>query len=104
MPESPEPDDLPKGKLQQKDGPSPILTQKESSQYSAGLEFALTILVFVFIGWFLDSKIGTLPLFLILFMFLGFGGALYSMVRKFSNDSATGKNSDTGKNKSTKQK
>ncbi|MBI3817590.1 MAG: AtpZ/AtpI family protein [Planctomycetes bacterium] len=47
----------------------------------------MTILVFVGIGWFLDSRLHTIPLFLLIFMFLGFGGALYSLTKKFPSDS-----------------
>jgi len=51
---------------------------------SAGLVFGLTILVFVGIGWWLDAKLGSSPWLLILLTFVGFGGALYSLVRRVS--------------------
>lgn len=59
----------------------------EHRNYATGLEFGLTILVFAGIGWFIDYKAGTLPVFLLVFLFLGFGGALYSMVRMVNADS-----------------
>ncbi len=46
-----------------------------------GLQFGLTILVFVGAGWWLDSRLGTKPWLLVLFLFLGFFGALVSMTR-----------------------
>ena len=47
-----------------------------------GLQFALAIVVFLYAGQWLDRRLGTGPLFLILGVFLGAGGAFYSMYRK----------------------
>jgi ATP synthase protein I len=47
-----------------------------------GLQFAVSILLFVFAGQWLDRRLGTGPVFLILGVFLGAGGAFYSMYRK----------------------
>jgi F0F1-type ATP synthase assembly protein I len=47
-----------------------------------GLQFAVSIILFVFAGQWVDRRLGTGPLFLILGMFLGAGGAFYSMYRK----------------------
>ncbi len=47
-----------------------------------GLQFAVSILLFVFAGQWLDRRLGTGPLFLILGVFLGAGGSFYSMYRK----------------------
>jgi F0F1-type ATP synthase assembly protein I len=66
-----------KGNPSGKDGGVP-------QHYTAGLEFALTILVFVAIGWWLDSKFATSPWLLIGFLFLGFFSALYSLTRRVS--------------------
>ena len=64
-----------------KDGPPGV----EGVPYAAaGLQFGLTILVFVGIGWWLDSKLGTRPWLLVALTFVGFGGALYSLVRRVS--------------------
>ncbi len=46
-----------------------------------GIEFATTVLVFVFIGLFLDKKLNTLPLFTLLLMFFGFGSAVYLLYK-----------------------
>lgn len=47
-----------------------------------GLQFALAIVVFLYAGQWLDRQLGTAPLFLILGVFVGAGGAFYSMYRK----------------------
>jgi F0F1-type ATP synthase assembly protein I len=47
-----------------------------------GLQFAISILLFLLAGQWIDRKLGTAPLFLILFVFLGAGGSFYSIYRK----------------------
>jgi ATP synthase protein I len=47
-----------------------------------GLQFAVSILVFVFAGQWLDRKLGTAPWLLMLGVFLGAGASFYSMYRK----------------------
>lgn len=47
-----------------------------------GLQFALSILLFLFAGQWVDGKLGTAPLFLILFVFIGAGASFYSIYRK----------------------
>lgn len=47
-----------------------------------GLQFAASIILFVFAGQWLDRRMGTGPVFLIAGVFVGAGGAFYSMYRK----------------------
>ena len=47
-----------------------------------GVQFALTILVFVFAGVWLDRRLGTSPWLLILFVFVGAAAGVFSMYRK----------------------
>src|SRR5689334_25154891 len=47
-----------------------------------GLQFALTILVFVFAGVWLDKRFGTSPWLLLIFVCLGAAGGFYSMYRR----------------------
>jgi ATP synthase protein I len=47
-----------------------------------GIQFAATILVFTFLGNWLDNKFHTSPWLLILCVFLGAGGGFYSMYRQ----------------------
>jgi len=51
-----------------------------------GLQFAVTLLLFLFGGQWLDRKLGTNPLFLMLGVFAGAGAAFYSMYRKLMAD------------------
>jgi len=47
-----------------------------------GLQFAITLLVGLGLGTWLDRKFGTAPVFLYLGVFLGAGAAFYSMYRQ----------------------
>ncbi len=47
-----------------------------------GVQFALTILVFVFAGVWLDRRLGSSPWFVLVSVFVGAGGGFYSMYRK----------------------
>jgi F0F1-type ATP synthase assembly protein I len=51
-----------------------------------GIQFAVTILVFVVVGQWADRKAGTGGLFTILGTFLAFGGTLYSLIRSLNKD------------------
>jgi F0F1-type ATP synthase assembly protein I len=47
-----------------------------------GLQFAVALLLFLYLGQWLDRKLGTAPVFLLIGVFVGAGGAFYSMYRK----------------------
>jgi len=47
-----------------------------------GVQFALTLLVFVLAGAWLDRRLGSSPWLLIIGVFVGAGGGFYSMYRK----------------------
>ncbi len=47
-----------------------------------GLQFAISILLFVFLGQWLDRRLGTAPWCLMVGVFLGAGASFYSMYRK----------------------
>ena|SRR5687767_9746370 len=47
-----------------------------------GLQFAVTILVSLWLGTWIDRKFGTAPVFLYVGVFLGAGAAFYSMYRQ----------------------
>ena len=49
-----------------------------------GLQFALTILVFVFAGVWLDRHLGTSPWLLLICVFAGAAGGFYSMYRRIT--------------------
>ncbi len=46
-----------------------------------GVQLAASILVFVFLGQWLDRRAGTEGLFTILGAFLGFGGTMWALLR-----------------------
>jgi ATP synthase protein I len=46
----------------------------------------VSILVFLYVGQWLDRKFGTSPIFLMLGVFVGAGAAFYSMYRKLMAD------------------
>ena len=48
---------------------------------SVGIQFAVTILVFVAGGWWLDGRLGTTPIFILLGMLLGAVAAFYKLYR-----------------------
>jgi F0F1-type ATP synthase assembly protein I len=51
-----------------------------------GIQFAVTILVFVVVGQWADHRFATGGLFTILGTFLAFGGTLYSLMRSLNKD------------------
>jgi ATP synthase protein I len=70
------PTNVPPGKQGEEDGFS-------VSQFAGvGLQFAVSIIVFLYFGQWLDRKLGTAPWLLIVGVFLGAGASFYSMYRK----------------------
>jgi F0F1-type ATP synthase assembly protein I len=51
-----------------------------------GLQFALSILLFLYLGQWLDRRVGTNGIFALLGAFLGFGAAFYSIYRSLMAD------------------
>ena len=52
-------------------------------QYAGiGIQFAASIILFLYVGKWLDGKLGTSPWLLIAGVFLGAGASFYSMYRK----------------------
>jgi F0F1-type ATP synthase assembly protein I len=49
-----------------------------------GIQFAVAIIVFLFAGQWLDKRLGTNGLLTIAAVFVGGGGAFYSMYRKIT--------------------
>ena len=47
-----------------------------------GIQFAVSIIVFLYLGQWLDRKLGTAPWFLMIGVFFGAGASFYSMYRK----------------------
>ena len=79
----------------------PVLkTDSKAFQYSGlGIQLAGTILVFLFIGIWLDNSFGTKFIFTLIMTFLGFGGGFYSFYLTIKKLDDKSKNkSDTKKN------
>ncbi len=53
-----------------------------SSFAGVGLQFAISIVLFLFLGQWADRVLGTSPVFLLTGVFIGGGAAFYSMYRK----------------------
>lgn len=49
-----------------------------------GLQFAVSIIVFLYAGQWLDRKLGTEPWLMMVLMFVGAGASFYSMYRKLA--------------------
>lgn len=64
------------------------LIRGSAPYFNLGMELAVTICIMVFIGYYLDTKLETKPIFLIVFAFLGSIGAIYNFIKTtLKNDS-----------------
>ncbi len=68
----------------QSPGPNPPEPINVGSFAGAGLQFAVTLVIFLFLGQWIDKELGSSPAFLLAGVFLGGGAAFYSMYRKLS--------------------
>jgi F0F1-type ATP synthase assembly protein I len=59
----------------------PAATPSASAFAGFGIQFVVALLLFLYLGKWVDAKLGTAPLFLVLGVFLGAGAAFYSMYR-----------------------
>ena len=46
-----------------------------------GVQFLISLFVFLFLGQWLDRRLGTAPVFLLVCVFVGAGGSFYAMYR-----------------------
>jgi len=67
-------------------GGGPTTTESSASSASAlagmGVQFLVAILLCLFAGRWLDTRLGTSPFLLILGVFLGAGASMFAMYRK----------------------
>ena len=69
-----------------RDAPSP-----SGAEFAgAGLQLALTIVVFMFLGIWLDKTLHSSPWFVLLCVFLGAGAGFYSLYRRLMRGTRTG--------------
>ena len=69
-------------------GPKPEKPEKDEldigSFAGVGLQFAVSIVLFLFLGQWADRKLGTAPVLLLAGVFIGGGAAFYSMYRRLT--------------------
>ena len=59
--------------------------------FRIGIELIAGVLVGAGLGWFIDSKLGTKPIFMLAFIALGFAASVLSVIRVLKNlDQAVG--------------
>ena len=73
-------DDLPPKRSGSSTGPGKMVAPGDLA--AVGFQFAGAILLFVYVGQWLDRRLGTAPWLLILGVFLGAGLGFYSMYHK----------------------
>jgi ATP synthase protein I len=56
-----------------------------SAAAGLGFQFAASLVLFFFAGQWLDRRLGTAPVFLLVGVFVGGGGSFYSMYRRLMN-------------------
>ena len=77
--------------------PNPLHTKRDAGSQHAGeflgvgLQFAGSILIFLFAGRWLDERLGTAPWLLLLGVFVGFGLGFLFLYRKLITSTGSGK-------------
>ena len=56
-----------------------------------GIQLAVTLVVFVLVGQWLDHKLGTGGIITVILAFLGFGGTMYSLIRTLNRKDGGGR-------------
>jgi F0F1-type ATP synthase assembly protein I len=70
-------------------------TPPSGAEYAgAGLQLALTLVVFMFLGIWLDKRLGSSPWFVLICVFVGAAAGFYSIYRRLMN--ATKRDADAG--------
>ncbi len=66
--------------------PSPRDDLSAAAYAGLGLQFLVSIVLFLYIGKWIDAKLGTTPAFLIAGVFVGAGGSFYLAYRRLAAD------------------
>jgi F0F1-type ATP synthase assembly protein I len=56
-------------------------TYRNATSSAVGLEMGVSVLIGLFFGWWLDGKLGTFPVMMIVFLGLGFAAGIRSLLR-----------------------
>ena len=67
-----------------KTDPKPARELNPSHFAGVGLQFAISVIIFLLLGQWADRKLGTAPLFLLVGVFIGGGAAFFSMYRRIA--------------------
>ncbi|MGQ0764612.1 MAG: AtpZ/AtpI family protein [Gemmatimonadota bacterium] len=60
---------------------------RSSARYAGvGLQFAIAVVLFLYVGQWVDRRLGTAPIGLILGVFLGAGASFWSMYHRLMKD------------------
>jgi F0F1-type ATP synthase assembly protein I len=62
----------------------------------AGLQFAFAIVAFMFLGIWLDRRLGTSPWFVLVCVFVGAGAGFYSIYRRLMSPGKSGRPGASG--------
>ena len=62
-----------------------------------GVQLAVSLLVFVLAGQWLDKRLGNTGLITVVAAFVGFGGTMYSLIRALNRQDGGGKDGSRGK-------
>jgi F0F1-type ATP synthase assembly protein I len=71
-----------RGRDGRRDGTSPASSPSSADLAGLGVQFVVAVLLFLFVGKWLDARLGTGPLLTILGVFVGAGASMYAMYRK----------------------
>jgi F0F1-type ATP synthase assembly protein I len=64
-------------------GPGGPPSEGSNSEFAGmGLQLVIAIVLFLFVGKWIDSRFGTAPLFMIVGVFVGAGGSTFAMYRR----------------------
>jgi ATP synthase protein I len=67
----------------QRPGPRNASKPASGAEYAgAGLQLALTLVAFMFLGIWLDKRLGSSPWFVLICVFVGAGAGFYSLYRR----------------------
>jgi ATP synthase protein I len=78
-------------------GPRNASTPPSGAEFAgAGLQFAFAIVAFMFLGIWLDKRLGTSPWLVLVCVFVGAGAGFYSIYRKLMSSGKSGRSGRSG--------
>lgn len=71
-----------RGRDGRRSGTTPVSSPTSADLAGLGVQFVVAVLLFLFVGKWLDARLGTAPWLTILGVFVGAGASMYAMYRK----------------------